>query len=85
MNKQKNSISSAELICHVLIDFSSEGEMELFINHVEKKCANFYENMKKFGLMLFRLNKCGTKKVDLHYQHYLNIKTKMPMLRDKKL
>ena len=47
MNEQKNSIPSAKLISHVLIDFSSEAEMELFINYVEKTGSNFYESMKK--------------------------------------
>ena len=51
MDEQKNSIPSAKLISHVLIDFSSEAEMELFINYVEKTGSNFYENMKKIGLM----------------------------------
>ena len=46
MNEQ-NSTPSAKLISHVLLDFSSEAEMELFINYVEKIGANFYENMKK--------------------------------------
>ena len=35
MNEQ-NSTPSAKLISHVLLDFSSEAEMELFINYVEK-------------------------------------------------
>ena len=55
MNEQ-NSAPSAKLISHVLLDFSSEAEMELFINYVEKTGANFYENMKKIGLIRFRLN-----------------------------
>ena len=42
MNKQ-NSMASAKLISHVLIDFSSEAEMELFINYVERTGTNFYE------------------------------------------
>ena len=45
MNEQ-NSAPSAKPISHVLLDFSSEAEMELFINYVEKTGANFYENMK---------------------------------------
>jgi len=61
MNEQKNSIPSAKLISHVLIDFSSEAEMELFINYVEKTGSNFYENMKKIGLMRFRLNQVWNK------------------------
>ena len=47
MQEQKNSFPSAKLIGHVLIDFSSEAEMDLFINYVEKTGANFYENKKK--------------------------------------
>ena len=61
MNEHKNSIPSAKLISHVLIDFSSEAEMELFINYVEKTGSNFYENMKKVGLMRFRLNQVWNK------------------------
>ena len=60
MNEQ-NSAPSAKLISHVLSDFSSEAEMELFINYVEKTGANFYENMKKIGLMRFRLNQVWSK------------------------
>ena len=47
MHEQKNSFPSAKLISHVLIDFSSKAEMDLFINYDEKPSANFYENMKK--------------------------------------
>ena len=61
MNGQKNSIPSAKLISHVLIDFSSEAEMELFINYVEKTGSNFYERMKKIGVMRFRLNQVWNK------------------------
>ena len=60
MNKE-NSVTSAKLISHVLLDFSSEAEMELFINYVEKTGTNFYENMKKIGLMRFRLNQVWNK------------------------
>ena len=61
MDEQNYSIPSAKLISHVLIDFSSEAEMELFINYVEKTGSNFYENMKKIGLMRFRLNQVWNK------------------------
>ena len=61
MEEKKNLIPSAKLISHVLIDFSSEAEMELFINYVEKTGVNFYENMKKIGLMRFRLNQVWNK------------------------
>ena len=40
MNKE-NLVTSAKLISHVLLDFSSEAEMELFINYVEKTVSNF--------------------------------------------
>ena len=60
MNEQ-NSTPSAKLISHVLLDFSSEAEMELFINYVEKTGTNFYEKMKKIGLVRFRLNQVWNK------------------------
>ena len=58
---EQNSALSAKLITHVLLDFSTEAEMELFINYVEKTGTNFYENMKKIGLMRFRLNQVWNK------------------------
>ena len=61
MQEQKNSFPTAKLISHVLIDFSSEAEMELFINYVERTGTNFYENMKKIGLLRFRLNQVWNK------------------------
>ena len=60
MNKQ-NSVLSAKLISHILLDFSTEAEMELFINYVEKTGENFYENMRKIGLIRFRLNQVWNK------------------------
>ena len=84
MNEQ-NSTPSAKLISHVLLDFTSEAEMELFINYVEKTGANFYENMKKIGLMRFRLNQVWNKEGGLHYHHYLNIKMKMHISKVNKL
>ena len=60
MNEQ-NSVPSAKLISHVLLDFSSEAEMQLFINYVDKTGENFYENMKKIRLMRFRLNQVRNK------------------------
>ena len=61
MHEQKNSFPSAKLISHVLINFSSKAEMDLFINYVKKIGANFYENMKEIGLMRFRLNQVWNK------------------------
>ena len=54
MNEQ-NSALSAKLISHVLLDFSTEAEMELFINYVEKTGENFYENMKKNWIDTFQI------------------------------
>ena len=64
MHEQKNLFPSAKLISHVLLDFSSIAETDLFINYVEKTGANFYENMKKIGLMRYRLNQVWNKEGD---------------------
>ena len=56
-----NSVPSVKLISHVLLDFSSVAEMELFINYVEKTGANFYKYMKKIGLVRFRLYQVWNK------------------------
>ena len=41
MQEQKNLFPSAKLISHVLIDFSSKAEMDLFINYVKKQAQIF--------------------------------------------
>ena len=51
MNKE-NSVTSAKLISHVLLDFSSEAEMELFINYVEKTGLTFMKIWKKLDWRL---------------------------------
>ena len=40
-------IISAKLISYVKVDFSTEAEMELYINMFEKEGKNFYNELKK--------------------------------------
>ena len=84
MNEQ-NSVPSAKLISHVLLDFSSEAEMELLINYVEKTGANFYENMKKIGLMRFRLNQVWNKEGGFALSSLFEYKDENAYLKVKKL
>ena len=60
-------------------DFSSEAEMELFINYVEKTGANFYENLKKIGLMRFRLNHVWNKEGGFALSSLFELKSISPI------
>ena len=44
-------IVSAKLISHVLVDFTSESDMELYISKFEKIGDDFYISLKKIGLI----------------------------------
>ena len=55
-------IVSAKLISHVLVDFTSESDMELYINKFEKIGNDFYISLKKIGLIRWRFNRVWNKK-----------------------
>ena len=40
-------IVSAKLISYVKVDFTTEAEMDLYINIFEKEGENFYKHLKK--------------------------------------
>ena len=44
-------IVSAKLISYVKVDFSTEAEMEMYINMFEKEGENFYKQLKQVGLL----------------------------------
>ena len=54
MNKIQGSICKTNKSC--IIRFLTKQKWNYLQNYVEKTGANFYENMKKIGLMRFRLN-----------------------------
>ena len=54
-------IISAKLISYVKVDFSTEAEMELYINMFEKEGENFYNELKKVGLLRWRFNRVWNK------------------------
>ena len=55
-------IVSAKLISHVLVDFTSESDMELYISKFEKIGDDFYISLKKIGLIRWRFNRVWNKK-----------------------
>ena len=61
---------------YVKVNFSTETEMELYINMFEKEGENFYNEQKKVGLLRWRFNRYGIKLVDTKFHKCLNIRTK---------
>ena len=55
-------IISAKLISYVKVDFSTEAEMDLYINMFEKEGENFYKQLKLVGLLRWRFNRVWNKK-----------------------
>ena len=61
MNAQKKIDPEANLISYTLNSFSSEAEMDLFVNFFEKNGKEFFENLKRHGLIRWRLNQVWNK------------------------
>ena len=53
---------SAKLISYIKIDFSTEAEMDSFIDMIEKNGENFYKQLKQVGLIRWRFNRVWNKK-----------------------
>ena len=53
---------SAKLISFLKIDFSTESEMDSFIDIIEKNGENFYNQLKEVGLIRWRINRVWNKK-----------------------
>jgi len=49
-------MSDAKLISYTLNDFSTEIEMDSFLNLMEKHGDEFYRKLKKHGLVRLRVN-----------------------------
>ena len=54
-------IVSAKLMSHILVDFTSESDMELYISKFEKMGDDFYNSLKKVGLLRWRFNRVWNK------------------------
>ncbi len=54
-------IVSAKLISYVKVDFSTEAEMDLYINMFEKEGENFYKQLKQVSLLRWRFNRVWNK------------------------
>jgi len=54
-------IISAKLISYAKVEFSTEAEMDLYINMFEKEGENFYKQLKQVGLLRWRFNRVWNK------------------------
>ena len=55
-------IESAKLISYVKIDFSTEAELELYVNMFEKEGEGFWLQLKEIGLLRWRVNRVWNKR-----------------------
>ena len=76
-------ITSAKLISHILVDFTSESDMELYISKFEKIADHFYKSLKKVGLIRWRFNRVWNKQGGYAISQILSIKMKLPIQKDK--
>ena len=68
-------IKTAKLISPVKIDFSTEADLELYINMFEKEGEGFWVQLKEIGLLRWRKNRIWNKKVVSNYLRSLNTRT----------
>ena len=54
-------LTDAKLISYTINDFSTEIEMESFLNLMEKHGDEFYKKLKKHGLIRWRVNQIWNK------------------------
>ena len=76
-------IETAKLISYVKIDFSTEAELELYINMFEKEGEGFWLQLKEIGLLRWRINRVWNKEVVSNYLRSLNTRTKTHSLRGR--
>ena len=55
-------IETAKLISYVKIDFSTEAELELYVNMFEKEVESFWLQLKEIGLLRWRINRVWNKR-----------------------
>lgn len=55
-------IESAKLISYVKIDFSTEAELELYVNLFEKEGEMLWLQLKEIGLVRWRINRVWNKR-----------------------
>mgnify|MGYP001171875251 CR=1 FL=1 len=67
-------IESVKLISYVKIDFSTEAELELYVNMFEKEGRGWWNQLKEMGLLRWRLNRVWNKKGGLNCLRSLNMK-----------
>ena len=76
-------IVSAKLISHILVDFTSESDMELYISKFEKMADDFYKSLKKVGLIRWRFNRVWNKQGGYAISQIFEYKMKWPIRKDK--
>ena len=78
-------IKSAKLISYVKIDFSTEAELELYINMFEKEGEDFWLQLKAMGLLRWRINRVWNKRGGFEISQIFEYKDEGSFVRGQEL
>ena len=78
-------IETAKLISYVKIDFSTESELELYINMFEKEGESFWLQLKEIGLLRWRINRVWNKRGGFELSQIFEYKDENSFIKGQEL
>ena len=78
-------IETAKLISYVKIDFSTEAELELYINMFEKEGESFWLQLKEIGLLRWRINRVWNKRGGFELSQIFEYKDENSFIKGQEL
>ena len=78
-------IETAKLISYVKIDFSTEAELELYVNMFEKEGESFWLQLKEIGLLRWRINRVWNKRGGFELSQIFEYKDENSFIKGQEL
>ena len=78
-------IETAKLIKYVKIDFSTEAELELYVNIFEKEGESFWLQLKEIGLLRWRINRVWNKRGGFELSKIFEYKDESSFIKGQEL
>ena len=78
-------IETAKLISYVKIDFSTEAELELYMNMFEKEGEGFWLQLKEIGLPRWRINRVWNKRGGFELSQIFEYKDETSFIKGQEL
>ena len=78
-------IETAKLISYVKIDFSTEAELELYVNMFEKEGEGFWLQLKAIGLLRWRINRVWNKRGGFELSQIFEYKDENAFIKGQEL